>query len=664
MKVIPMPKLIVLLCWILPAAAAAQDWPVWGGNSAGTRFSPLDQITTDNVGELQVAWQVRTGAVAGHTEDVNHFAGFQADPILTPAEAGQSLVVCTPFNEVLALDPVTGAERWRFDPQIRLGGYGSDEDPDGENSVPFKKCRGVAFWQDTAAPDKSAACVNRIVFGTSDLRLFALDARNGKPCKDFGVNGEADVEPLYFDKQPVWRHEVKFYNPPVIAGDVMIMTTSVRDNHRYNAPAGATRAFSVRSGELVWHWDPVPRSAADPAYKDWNANAARETGGAQAWGMPSVDVERDLVFLPTSSPSPDFYGGTRPGNNDYADSIVALRASTGEYVWHFQTIHHDVWDYDNAAQPVLVELQKDGKPFPAVIQATKTGMLFIFHRESGEPFFAIEERPVPTDGVPGEVLSPTQPFPVLPPPLVPQEFSWDDEWWLNFGACQEKYANARVGSIYTPPSEQGTIMLPSSAGGINWGSVAIDESSNTLVTNVLNMPHFVQLIPNDEVQAAVASSGETTMGTASPLYGTPYHLLQGPAMTPFFLPCTAPPWAKLVAVDLQSGAIKWEVPLGTIEKLSPIPLPIRWGAPTFGGAIVTAGGLVFIGATADNRFRAFRLSDGKEIWSTKLPTGSFAHPMTYEIDGKQYVVTIAGGHPFVDQDPGDWVIAFSLSGAR
>ncbi len=429
-----------LLLVAAPIAVAADGgWPVWGGNSAGTRYSDLDQINPSNVDELEIAWQTRTGALAENDAAVNKFAGFQANPILTPVAAGQSLVLCTPFDVVLALDPVSGAERWRFDPGISRAGYGSDADPEGKGAVPFKKCRGVAYWHDAAADDQAVACTHRIVLATNDLELFALDARSGARCAGFGNQGEADVAELYFDKSPVWLHEVKFYNPPVVAGDVMILTTSVRDNHRYNAPAGTVRAFSVRSGALVWEWDPVPRSAADPAYTTWDPEAARQTGGAQPWGMLSVDAERDLVFLPTSGPSPDFYGGTRPGNNDYADSIVALRASTGEYVWHFQTIHHDVWDYDNAAQPVLVELSKDGKPFPAVIQATKTGMLYIFHRETGEPYFPIEERPVPTDGVATDKLSPTQPFPVKPPPLVAHDFDWEDEWWLNFGACNEKY---------------------------------------------------------------------------------------------------------------------------------------------------------------------------------------------------------------------------------
>jgi quinoprotein glucose dehydrogenase len=653
--------MVRLVFWalLLPCALHAQEWPVWGGNPGGTRYSSLDQINADNVDDLEIAWQVRTGSLDKYGIELSKTTGFQANPILTPPEAGQSLVLCTPFNEVLALDPVTGDARWSFNPDIDLGGNGSDADPGGEDATAFLKCRGVAFWQDEGAAE-ATACATRILLATNDLRLFALDARTGEPCKGFGKDGEADVEPLYMDKKPVWKHEVRFYNPPVVAGDLMILTTKVRDNHRWNAPAGTLRAFSVRTGALVWQWDPVPRDANDPMHKTWDKDAARETGGGQAWGMLSVDEERDLLFLPTSSPSPDFYGGTRPGNNEYADSIVALRASTGEYIWHFQTVHHNVWDYDNAAQPVLVDLVKDNKPFPAVIQATKTGMLYIFHRETGEPFFEIEERPVPTDGVAGEQLSPTQPFPVAPPPLVPHDFDWDDEWWLTFGACKEFFADARIGPIFTPPSLEGTVVVPSTAGGVNWGSVAIHEPTNTLVTNVLNMPHFAQLVPNSEVTEPQPDAGPNDMNSLNPMHGTPYHLRQGPFMSPRFLPCSKPPWAMVVAVDLQKGTIKWEVPLGAADKLSPIPIPFKWGTPTFSGGIATAGGLFFIGATVDNRFRAFDLEDGDELWTVKLPTSSFAHPTTYSIDGKQYVVAISGGHPFVDQDPGDWVTAFAL----
>lgn len=653
-----MVRLFVVI-FLLPSALVAQDWPVWGGDPGGTRYSALDQVNADNVGDLQIVWQVQTGALAKHGVELGKTAGFQVNPILTQPEAGRSLVLCTPFNEVIALDPATGQQRWSFDPEIALGGTGSDTDPDGERATAFLKCRGVSFWRDSLAAD-GTACVNRILIATNDLRLFALDAQTGDLCRSFGKGGEVEAEPLYMDKKPVWRNEVRFYNPPVVAGDLMILTTKVRDNHRWNTPAGKVRAFSARTGELAWEWDPIPRDPDDRLYETWDETAARGTGGAQPWGMLSVDEERDLVFLPTSSPSPDFYGGTRPGNNEYADSIVALRASTGEYVWHFQTVHHNVWDYDNSAQPVLVDLVKDGQPFPAVIQATKTGMLYIFHRETGEPFFPIEERPVPTDGVVGEVLSPTQPFPVAPPPLVPHDFDWEDEWWMNFGACKEFFADARIGPIFTPPSLEGTVVVPSTAGGVNWGSVAIHEPSKTLVTNVLNMPHFVKLIPNSEVTEPQPDMGPNDMNSVNPMLGTPYHLSQGPFMSPRFLPCNKPPWALVVAVDLEAGTIKWDAPLGTADKLAPIPIPFRWGTPTFAGGIVTGGGLFFIGATVDNRFRAFDIEDGDELWVVKLPTGSFAHPMTYAIDGRQYVVVVSGGHPFVDQDPGDWVTAFAL----
>ena len=405
-----------MLLW--PGLAIAQEWPVWGGEPGGSRYSALDQINRDNVDDLEIVWQVQTGAVESHSELANTMAGFEANPILLPEEAGRHLVLCTPFNKVLALDPETGETRWSFDPDINMGGYASEEDPAGSKSIPFKKCRGVAYWQDDTRMRKHNAAT-ALSFGTNDLRLFALDARTGEGCAGFGQNGEVNVEDLYLAKQPAWANETKFYSPPVIINDLMVIGTSVRDNHRTDAPAGTVRAFRIRTGELAWEWDPIPRDADDPKYADWDPQAAKITGGGNVWSMMSVDEDRDLVFLPTTSPSPDFYGGARPGNNEYADSIVALRGSTGELVWHFQTIHHDVWDYDNAAQPVLVDLTKDGAPFPAVIQATKTGMLYIFHRETGEPYFPIEERPVPTDGVPGDILSPTQPFPTAPPPLTP-----------------------------------------------------------------------------------------------------------------------------------------------------------------------------------------------------------------------------------------------------
>lgn len=652
---------VILSC--LVQSVSADQWPVWGGDQGGSRYSSLTQITADNVDDLELAWQIKTGHLEGRDENAANNAGFQVNPILLPIEAGEHLVLCTPFNDVLALNPVNGEQRWKYSPNYNLHGYGSAADPTGKDENPYYKCRGVAYWQDDQVED-GKFCKHRIVTATNELELIALDAATGKLCPDFGEGGIVNLQEQYLAKQPAFIGEVRFYNPPVVINDRLVLGTSVRDNHRWNAPSGAIRSFDARTGAFLWEFDPIPRDAADPEYKNWTADAAENTGGANAWGMMSADLERDIIFVPTSGPSPDFYGGTRPGDNRYSDSIVALNGETGEVIWHYQLIHHDVWDYDVGAQPVLVDLEKEGKPFPAVVQATKTGMIYIFHRETGEPFFAIEERPVPQGGVVGEVLSPTQPFPVKPPPLVKHGSSLEDLWGpVGFiqDKCVEKYKDAKFGPIFTPPSEQGTIVVPATAGGINWGSVAIDKQTNVLVTNVIDLAHYVKLIPNEKVKPKDAVEGdESIMSKAVPLHGTPYHLEQGPVMSPMYTPCSEPPFAKLVAVDLEKGSIKWEVALGTLDKLAPIPIPIKWGTPTFGGPIVTAGGVVFIGATADNRIRAFDINTGEELWKEELPTGAFAHPMTYTIDEEQYVVIASGGHPFVFRFPGDTVTAFKL----
>jgi quinoprotein glucose dehydrogenase len=657
--------IVAISVLILTYAAWAESgqWSQYGGGFGGQQYSPLEQINVDNVGQLEVAWQYRTGELERRTERHNATAKVQVNPILLPDAAGGHLVICTPFNRVIALDPTNGTQRWVFDPNIRIGGYGSAEDPEGLNSAAFANCRGVSYWINPEAGD-STPCKHRIVMATHDLRLIALDTGTGTLCADFGDRGIVNVEPAVLNAQPpAVVGEVKFPSPPVIVNGVIVVGSSVRDNHRWNAPSGAIRAFDVRTGEPVWTFDPVPRDPSDPVYPEWTPEAARNTGGGNVWGFMSVDEERDLVFLPTSGPSPDFFGGTRPGDNRYADSIVALRGATGEVVWHFQTVHHDVWDYDNAAQPTLIELEKNGKAFPAVIQATKTGMLFIFHRGTGEPFFPIEERAVPQDGVPGDVLSPTQPFPTKPPPLVPHSFDPDEFWGMTFidrGQCREKYKNARTGRIFTPPSVEGTIVVPATAGGVNWGGVAVDPVAKILYTKVLRSAHLVQLIPLDELDDLIASSAENMMGTPAPLLGTPYALKQGPVLSPMFTPCTPPPWAEVVAVDLQAGEILWRSTLGRLDTLMPVPIPLKWGTAAFSGPIITAGGLLFIGATQDDSFRAFSLVTGEELWSAKLPTGAFAMPMTYEIDGRQFVVIASGGHPFIYQFPGDYLTAFAL----
>jgi quinoprotein glucose dehydrogenase len=654
--------LSVALLLVASATFAQEQWISYGGNPGGQQFSPLAQINVGNVAELEIAWQYSTGELQRRTKFQNATAKVQVNPIILPETAGGHLVLCTPFARIIALDPATGRERWVFDPDIRIGGYATTDDPEGLKSAPFANCRGVAYWVDDRA-DKETACRHRIIAATHDLKIVALDARNGNPCRTFGTAGFVDVEPAILNAHPPAAiGEVKFPSAPTVIGDVIVVGSAVRDT-RVNAPSGAIRAFDIRTGKALWSFDPVPRDESDPVYAEWTKNAARNTGAGNVWGTMSVDVERDLLFLPTSSPSPDFFGGTRPGDNRYADSIVVLRGKTGEVVWHFQTIHHDVWDYDNAAQPTLIDLDKDGKSFPAVILATKTGMLFIFHRETGEPYFPIEERPVPQGGVPGEFLSPTQPFPVKPPPLVPHDFSFENIWGMTFldrSACRKKFGDFRFGPIYTPPSLEGTIVVPSTAGGINWGGVAVDPVTRVLVTKVLRMAHFVQLIPVEDIETLGDGAAENLMGAPGPMAGTPYAVKQGPVVSPMFTPCNEPPWAEIVAVDLEAGEILWRSPLGVLDTLMPFPIPLTWGTASFSGPIVTAGGLAFIGATQDDRIRAFDIKSGSELWEARLPTGAFAMPMTYEAEGRQYVVIASGGHPFVYPKPGDTVTAFAL----
>ncbi len=642
--------------------AQDSDWSHYGGNAGGQQYSALNQINPDNVSRLTLAWEYRTGELQRRSEFANATAKVQVNPILLPAEAGGHLVLCSPFNRLIALDPSTGEERWVFDPEIRISGYATDDDPEGLRNPAFANCRGVAYWQDPR-PKENTDCSHRLFMATNDLRLIAADAKNGNLCAEFGEGGIVALEPaILATHPPAAIGEVRFNSPPVVVNNKVVIGSTVRDNHRSDAPNGAVRAFDARSGESAWTWDPIPRDESDPEFKNWTSEAAANIGGGNVWGIMSSDEALDLIYLPTSEPSPDFYGGTRPGDNRYADSIVALRGSSGEVAWHFQTIHHDVWDYDNAAQPTFAELEKNGQPFPAVILGTKTGMLFTFHRATGEPFFPIEERPVPQDGVPGEQLSPTQPFPVKPPPLVPHGFSADDFWGISFidkGQCRKSYAKFRMGPIYTPPSLEGTIIMPSTAGGINWGGVAVDPRTRVLVTKVLRMAHFAQLIPVEEL-AATDEARENLMGAPAPLLGTPYALRQGPVTSPMFTPCNAPPWSALVAVDLQAGEIIWQTALGSLDTLMPIPLPLKWGTASFGGPMVTAGGLVFIGATQDDRLRAFDLLSGEERWSATLPTGAFAMPMSYAVNGRQFIVIAAGGHPFIYPKPGDHLLAFAL----
>jgi quinoprotein glucose dehydrogenase len=619
----------------------AKNWLHYGGDAGGQRHSEAAQITPANVGELEIAWSYRTG-------DLDRRGGAMGDSAFeaTPVVAAGQLIFCSPFNEVIALDPGTGVERWRFDPRIP-----TDYRPANQFT-----CRGISVWTDPAAATETV-CATRVFTGTTDGRLLALDASTGHPCTDFGAAGTVRIEP---GMKLLGPGEFQMTSPPVVAGATLIVGSSIGDNVRADAPKGTVRAFDARSGAPRWTFDPVARGARDyPA--DWPPGAAARTGHANVWAPMSVDEKRNLVFLPTSSPSPDFYGGLRAGDNRYADSVVALRADTGEVAWHFQVVHHDVWDYDLPAQPSLVTLDHEDKPVDAVVQVTKQGLVFVFDRATGRPVFGVEERLVPQGGVEGEALSATQPFPLAPPPLGPLSLSPDDAWGLtpwDEGACRRMIEGVRAEGMYTPPSEGGTLEFPFTGGGSNWGGAAFDPQAQLLYVNTSRVAHRITLFPATRYAEERASNPEVEI---SPQLGTPWAMRREVMLSPFGIPCNPPPWGVLTAIDLRTGNIRWESVLGTTRDLAPVPIAIASGTPNFGGPIVTAGGLVFIGAAMDDYLRAFDAGSGEELWRGRLPAGGQATPMTYLWQGRQYVVIAAGGHSTLGTRAGDSVIAFALS---
>lgn len=631
-------------------AAGAEGWAYYGGDEGGSRYSALEQINRGNVGKLELAWHYRTGAVAANPT-LKSMIDFQATPTLLPVAAGAHLVVCDPFGKVIALDPANGKERWVMDPEIDKTPYAGRF-----------KCKGVAYWADTSA-SADTACAHRLFLATADKRLIAMDARDGKLCTGFGVQGQVDVDVLLRSLVPADGTQLtQLVSPPTVVRDVVAVSSFSNKFKTSSSVNGAIRGFDARTGALRWSFDPLVRDASTGL-----SPTPQQVGGANTWVPMSADSPRDLLFVPTAGPAPNYWGVHRPGNNDYANSIIALRGSTGEVVWHFQTLHHDVWDRDAGSSPILAEIDRDGRKVPAVIQLVKTGMVFAFNRETGESLFPIEERPVPTDtDIAGEQLSPTQPFPVRPPVLVRNTISPDDAWGFTVfdrNACRKKIASMRHGSHYEPIMTTGTILFPQPGGGPNWGGGAFDPQRNLLITPVSQIPYYVKLIPKAEVDPEYAKRPEAGAPMQGPGYlgGTPYGVKQGPLMSPSFTPCTAPPWNMLVAVDMVSGEIRWKIPFGKLDKLMPFPIPLNLGGPSAGGPIITASGLIFIGATSDDRVHAYDIETGEELWEMRAPTSAMATPMTYEVDGRQYVVFTAGGHSWYDaKGVDDHVLAYAL----
>ena len=625
-------------------AADERDWPAYGGDALGSRYSPLAEITRDNVRRLRVAWTFHTGETPAAVPTRRPTA-FEATPIVVDG----ALYLATPLGRVFALDPATGQVRWRFDARVDpASGFGD-----------FTS-RGVSTWLDpAAAPD--VPCRRRILVATVDARLIALDARDGTPCAGFGENSTVDLRRA-LRNAPASREEYEVTSPPAVIGGLVIVGSGIADNNRTQAASGEVRAYDARTGALRWTWDPVPQDLADPGWATWQGADAHRTGAANAWSVIAADPERDMVVVPTSSASPDYFGGERRGANLYANSVVALRASTGARLWHFQVVHHDLWDYDVPAPPALVTLTRDGQQLSAVLQVTKTGQLFVLNRESGAPIFPVEERRVPGNAVPGEEAWPTQPFSSLPA-LSPLRFSASDAWGmtpLDRRACRNAMLPLRNDGIFTPPSLQGTMVVPSNIDGAHWGGLTYDPERQIVVVPVNRVATVVQLIPRERYDRAEPG------WEYAPMRGTPYVIRRRILLSPLGLPCTPPPFGALVAISLATGQKVWEVPLGTTRDLFAskiwMPLAFRWGTPNLGGPILTGGGLVFIGAAMDNYLRAFDVETGHELWRGRLPAGAQATPMTYRVanDPRQFVVISAGGHGRLGTSRGDAVVAFAL----
>jgi quinoprotein glucose dehydrogenase len=615
-----------ILAFVGFAAVPTGDWPTYGHDPGGQRFSPLASINRRNIGSLKVAWTFRTGDA--YQPKHSKATAFETTPLYVDG----TLFVSTPLGKVFALDPANGKPRWIYDSHVNKdGGYGD-----------FSH-RGVATWV-------SPSGGRRIYLATIDARLISLDARTGELCKEFGEGGVIDLR-KGLRLPPHEFAEYEETSPPAVIGNTVVVGSAVADNGSTDMASGEVRAFDAATGKLKWTWDPMPQNS-------------QATGAANAWSVIVVDPARNLVFVPTGSASPDYYGGERLGNNLFADSVVALQADTGKLVWRFQTVHHDLWDYDVASPPLLFDMQRGGRTIPAIAIGSKTANLFILNRETGVPVFGVEERPVPKSDVPGETTSPTQPFPLKPAPISRQGMTAADAWGADEEDrkwCAEEISKLRTGTIFTPPSLEGTLSLPGHVGGMNWSGMAYDQAHDLLILPTNNIAAEVRLIPREEFDTRIHETRARKLNgdwEFARQRGTPYGMMRRLLLGPKGLPCTAPPWGTLLAIKAGTGEKQWEVPLG---QLGPT-LPEKWGSISLGGPIVTASGLVFQAGTLDPALRAFDVQTGQQLWKGDLPTSARSMPMTFAgPDGKQYLIICAGSHQPAGKAPlGDYVVAFSL----
>lgn len=604
----------------------AQQWPAYGGALGGGQYSAADQITPDNVQELEQAWVYHTGDFSNGENDTRKTT-FEANPIYRDGK----LFFCTPYNRVVALEPETGKELWDYEPTPKL-----DRNYNQQHSL---ICRGVSYWES----GREGRCEKRIIAPVLDGRLFALDATDGTLCEDFGDKGTINLNRGVAKAQ---NGAVNVTSPALVFEDLAIVGMAIGDNQSIDMADGTVRAFDVRTGEQRWSWDPIP------------AQFRAQSGAANAWAPLSLDASTATLFVPTTSPSPDYWGGFRAPNLDKANAVVALDARTGNLRWSQQLVRHDLFDNDLPAQPALANKIVDGQKKPAVVQVTKMGTIFVLDRETGEFMFETIDMPVPQTDVPGEYTAPTQPVPVLPKPVAKQGFTDKDVWGItpiDQAMCKDMIKGMRADGIYTPPSVQGSVQMPFFGGGSNWGGMAFDPERRLVITNVMNLAQWVRLVPAD-------GPDNIKEGELGRQKGAPYMMRRGILLSPLGVPCNEPPWGEISAVNIDTGELVWRVPLGQVPLPLGIKAPSSWGSPNIGGPIATATGLVFIAATMDAKLRAFDAWTGEEVWSHDIPFDGAATPMTFvsEKNGKQYVVIAAGGSALLRPRLGDAIVAFAL----
>jgi quinoprotein glucose dehydrogenase len=614
----------------------AGEWHQYGRTPFGQRYSPLDQINTDNVSTLKVAWQYQTGDVK-KPDDVGETT-YQ----VTPLKVGDTLYMCTPHNIAIALDAASGKEKWRYDSNPGMN-------PDRQHQT----CRGVTYYADAAA-SAGTTCAARVYLPTSDARLIALDAETGDVCTNFAENGV-----LHLEKGMPYNPAGYYYStsPPVITDGKIIIGGAVNDNYSTKEQSGVIRAFDVNSGALIWNWDSGNPDVTTPLPE----GEVYTVNSPNSWSVFSYDDALGLVYVPLGNQVPDQLGMGRSENVEkYSSSIVALDIGTGAVRWVRQTVHHDLWDMDVPAQPVLIDITKDGKTIPALVGPTKQGDIYVLDRRTGEPIVPVKEVPAPTGAIPEDFTSPTQPLSDLtftPPPLTEKNM-WGITMFDQM-MCRIDFLSMKYEGRYTPPSLQGTIVYPGNFGTFNWGSVAVDPERQVMFGMPTYLAFTSRLVPRDQIPP----KGQDEKGSEQGLNrndGAPYGVYMGPFLGPLGIPCQAPPWGYVAGADLATGKIAWKHKNGTVRDMTPLPLPFKVGVPGIGGPMLTKGGVAFLGAAVDDYIRAYDVTSGRQLWEGRLPAGGQATPMTYTVGDKQYVLIVAGGHGSVGTKPGDYVIAYTL----